>query len=672
MKDFFQQLKAIAKRKSSICAFCVLAIYTVICSFENPAYVILGISSMAVYVILAFLVIHRGKHPGKKDADASDFPGVSLNFLAGFRSPVVILDQECKIMWYNSAFVSATDARHTLFGKTAVEIISPQFTAERAEQLKSGATFSVNLNERDFAISGYGLSSGKKAFTLIVLDDKTELEDTKRLLSDRNAVVAFIMLDNISESLPFAQDKYRRVSAQVAGVISEWGKSIGALVKEYDRDKFILVFEEKKLEPILSSKFEILDSIRETEIEDIEIPITASIGISNIEGTLSEKETAARSALELALQRGGDQAVFRSASSTEYYGGKTKTVQKKTKIRSRIVAGELCELIKQSGNVIIMGHKFCDHDSIASCVAISRIATFYEKEAKIVVNVHDANLKPIFQKMRGHTYYHELFTDAAAAQDMLRSDTLLVICDTNNPDLFESREIFENCINFCIIDHHRKVQEEYVIAPKLAYIEPSASSAAELVSEIAEYAVPEGTLTKLEAELLFAGIILDTNNFKKNTGVKTFSAALFLRSQGADPNEAQGFFRTNLDDFLYETNIENNISAYRDSILIATSDLESHDPSQTKLVSSKCADRLLGINGVEAAFVLAEIGSDTNISARSSGSINVQLILELLGGGGHFDAAGALLKDTDIGSAEELLKSAIDSILDHKKQQTQY
>ncbi len=650
-------------RKSVMCAIVSLVIYTTICAFVNPWLILVGIIMTAGYVVVAFLLLRKDTRSEGFFAEDNAILGITLDFVSKFRSPVIIMNTEGIINWYNSAFVEASESRHSLYGKNAAETINSSFTPARIEQLNSGATFSLNYNDTDYEVSGYALNSGSKSYCLVVLTDKSELVSAKKELAEKNAVVAFIMLDNISDSVTVSQDQYRSVSARVARLISEWTKARGGFVKEYDRDKYIIAFEEKHLAGIIASKFDILDSIRETEVEESSTPVTASIGISNIPGSFAEKEAAARSALELALQRGGDQAVLRTESSTEYYGGKTKTVQKKTKIRSRVIAGELTELISKSSNVLVMGHKFCDHDSIASCVAAARIATSLGKEVKIIVNIHDVNLKPIFSRMRGLNYYYDLFTDAATAQDMITSETLLIICDVNNPEMFESKEIYDNCMNYLIIDHHRKVQEEYAIPPKLTYIEPSVSSASELLCEIAEYALPHGGLTKIEAELLFSGIILDTNNFRKNTGVGTFSAALFLRSQGADPIEAQNFFRTNLDDFMYEADIENNISIYRDRMIIATAKLDSDDPSQTKLVSSKSANRLLSITGVDATFVLARVGNNVNISARSSGSVNVQLILEALGGGGHFDAAGALLKDVTTEQATELLQNAIDEVV---------
>lgn len=668
MREFLKQLKAVSLHKSMICAVIVLALYTFLAGFYSPTLFLFGIVIIFAYLVFTFLLLKRDIKTEGLMAEGGLISGITLDFVMSFRSPVVIINETGAVIWYNNAFNSACHSNRSLYGAGIAELISDSITPSRIEQLKSGASFDIAYGEVDYTVTGYRLNASGKSFCMIVLEDKTELVNTKRLLDEKDAVVGFIMLDNVSDAMQNFQDKYRSVSAHIAGLLEDFAKAHGGIIKEYDRDKYLAFFDKKSLSAMIESKFDILDSIRETTVDGISIPITASVGISCIEGTLAEKESVARAALEHALQRGGDQAVLRTEASTEYYGGKTQTVQKKTKIRSRVVAGELKNLIKQSGNVLIMGHRFADHDSIASCVAAARIATKLEKETKVVVNLHDANLKPIFAKMRGNTYYASLFTDAVSALDLVRSDTLLIICDVNNPDLFESRELFDSCVRVAIIDHHRKAQEEEnEIAPLLSYIEPSASSASELMSEILEYAVPSGSIVKLEAELLFAGIILDTNNFKKNTGVKTFSAALFLRSEGADPSEAQSLFKTTLDEYKNAAKLGENVSVYDDKIAIATSDYLIDDASQIKIASAKIADGLLTVGGIEASFVLAIMGDDVNISARSAGKINVQLILEALGGGGHFDSAGAAVPSCTVEEAKERLIREIDAYLEDQK-----
>ncbi len=376
---------------------------------------------------------------------------------------------------------------------------------------------------------------------------------------------------------------------------------------------------------------------------------------------MGEKELAAHQALDLAMQRGGDQAVLkRRDNAVEYYGGRTKTVQKRTKIRSRIVATEVKNLIEKASNVLIMGHRYADHDSIGSGIGMARFAMRYCQKVNIVVNVHDSNLKGVFKKLGGLNEYKNIFIDGATAQDMITSSTLLIITDVNNVRQFEAPELYENISNVVIIDHHRQ-SAEYAVKPTIVYIEPSASSASEMVSEMLEQQLPPGTLLKEEAEMLFAGIILDTKQFTNNTGPRTFAAAYFLRSEGASPAEAQTLFRSDLNDFKREIKYENNAFIYRD--IIAFSYMEENATQEDKIAASKAADRLLSLEGVLASFVLCRMDQTVHISARSSGTVNVQLITEKIGGGGHFDMAGAQVKNSTLKETFNRLKEAVDQYL---------
>ena len=376
---------------------------------------------------------------------------------------------------------------------------------------------------------------------------------------------------------------------------------------------------------------------------------------------MQAKERAARQALDLALQRGGDQAVLKLRdNATEYYGGKSKTVQKRTKIRSRIIATEVKNLILKASNVIVMGHRFADHDSIGSSIGMARFAMQYSSKVNIVVNTRDSNLKGIFKKLSDIEEYKNIFISGTDAQDLITSSTLLIITDVNNVRQFEAPELFENIANIVIIDHHRQ-SAEFMVKPSVTYIEPSASSASELVCEMLEQQMEPGTLLKEEAELLFAGIILDTKQFANNTGPRTFAAAHYLRSEGANPAEAQMLFRAGLDDFKREIKYEINTFVYRD--IIAFSYIEENATQEDKIAAAKAADRLLTLDGILASFVLCRIDQTVHISARSSGTVNVQLITEKLNGGGHFDMAGAQVKDSTIKDTFVRLKEVIDEYL---------
>ena len=452
------------------------------------------------------------------------------------------------------------------------------------------------------------------------------------------------------------QDKSRTAAAIIGQELENWSASLGGIIKEYDRDKYLLMFEKSNLEKLRENKFDILDTLRSISIDEVAMQFTASIGLASVDGTLAEKEAASRACVDLALQRGGDQAVVKVDSTMEFYGGRSQSVQKKTKVRSRVVANELCSLMKQCSNVIVMGHKYADHDCIASSVAVSRVAKHLGKQVNIVVNIHDFNLKAIFNSLRGNKEYNDLFIDREYAQELMRAETLLVVCDVNNVKLFEVPEIYEAANNVVIIDHHRKIAD-FENEPKIAYIEPAASSVSELMSEILEQVLSQGELPATEANLVLSGIILDTKQFTKNTGVRTFGAALYLRSEGASPYEAQKLFRTSANDFIRESQFENNIHIYRDCITIST--YEGKSQPSDRIIAAKAADRLLSIEGVSTSFVLCTIDDEISISARSDGNINVQLVL----GGGHFDAAGAQIKDLTMREVLEKLKDSIDEFL---------
>lgn len=663
LKDFIQKLFA---RKSTFVGALLLVFYTLACGAKKEMTLCtLGIFLFLVYLCVHLVIAWRAVKKGRMTKDAPLLSELTLDFVTSISSPVVMTNESGEIVWYNRAFLACAGEKTTLYGKKLSDLISPTLGAARLFRERAEA-IPVSYRGVDYAVSCYKTQTGGHNHCITLWEDTTELVSMQKELEMRSVMVAFVVIDNFSEAIQFIQDKQRTALALIGSVLDAWTASIGGILKEYDKDKFIILFEQRYFEKLDDNRFDILDKIREIEIDNITMPFTASIGVSKASGTLAEKESIARNALDLALQRGGDQAVVKTETGVEYYGGRSKSVQKKTKVRSRVIANELASLMKQSGNVIVMGHKYADHDSIASCVAVSRMARFLGKPVGVVVNIHDFNLKKIFESMRFRSgEYDDLFIDREMAHELLRSDTLLVVCDVNNPSFFEVPELYESASAFVVIDHHRKTGE-FVNPPRVSYIEPAASSVSELMCEILEQAVPAGTLTRPEANLLFSGIILDTKQFTRNTGVKTFGAALYLRSEGADPYDATKLFSTSIDDFTRETVFENNIHIYRDCMAIAISERESD--LKDKIAAAKAADRLLTVENVCASFALCTIEGDVHVSARSDGSVNVQLITEALGGGGHFDSAGARLDATTLDDALTLLKGAIDTCLDEKRE----
>ncbi|MDD6313350.1 MAG: DHH family phosphoesterase [Firmicutes bacterium] len=618
------------------------------------AAIIFEFAVLAVYI--CFFARRRGKGLNANGV----WDSISSDLFMRSSNPIAIVTQDGAIAWNNSAFTERIADNNDSDGQK----LSDYLPAELCRGILSGETNDrapeVRLGGGVFRLDSYGFDGTQSdSMHLVQFTDRSEIDSLKSSFAAANPIVMYIAIDNYSEVTGSKQEKYRAIEVKISELLEDWVEKMNGILREIDRERYIVLLEEHCHSDITAEKYDILDRIRALSGDSVDIPLTVSIGTACIDGTLAEKERSADQALNLALQRGGDQAVVKGRTNTEFYGGRTKTVQKRTKIRSRIIAGELTNMFKKADNVLIMGHKYADHDSIGSCVGVARLAMRYSDKVNIVVNIHDVNLKGIFQKLRGIPDYKNVFVDSSTAQDMISTGTVLVVMDVNNYVHFESPELYENCENVVIIDHHRK-SGDFPIEPKLAYIEPSASSASELVTEILEQVIEPGGLLKEEAELLFSGIILDTKQFTRNTGVRTFSAALYLRGEGASPGEAQMLFKTDLSEFMREVKFETNIVIYRDIIAISTYDGQA-EPGD-KIAASKAAERLLSVEGVLASFTLCTIDNTVHVSARSTGTVNVQLILENMGGGGHFDSAGAQLR-MSMTAALKSLKEAIDSYL---------
>ncbi len=640
-------------------------------SILTASFLPLPVAIGALLAELALLWIYgtlSNKRRAAREEQLNILGGVTLDFLMDFSLPCLILGEKGEILWYNRSFQTILPTQDNLYDRNINEIsetkISLRRLTEEAEEDLHTRPINGKIGGKQFELLPYRIYTGDKLCVITVWQSIDRLLELKEELANKNPVVAYAAVDSYSEIAGISQSNYRTVTAKIAILLKEWANSMGAILREVENDRFILVMEEKHLNECTEKKFDILDQVRELSKDSSEIPVTVSIGIAATDGSMSEKEVIAFQALDLALQRGGDQAVIkRRGNATEYYGGRTKTVQKRDRIRSRIVSAGIVSALRGASNVLIMGHRFADHDSIGSCVGMARFAMEYCSRVNVVVNVSDPNLKGIFKKLEGLPEYRDLFIDGVSAQDLITSSTLLIITDVNNVMQFEAPELYENIKDVIIVDHHRQTAE-FTNKPVITYIEPNASSASELVSEMLELALPQGKLLKEEAELLFAGMILDTKQFANNTGPRTFAAALYLRSCGANPAEAQMLFRSDLNDFKREVRFEANAFIYRD--VIAFSFLDTDATAEDKIAASKAADRLLTLEGVLASFVLCRIGNTVHISARSGGKVNVQLITERLNGGGHFDMAGAQMKDTDIKEAFVQLKEVVDQYLNEK------
>ena len=538
---------------------------------------------------------------------------------------------------------------------------------------------SVTLGGSRYIARSYPHRSGGKNYYLVTFSPVEAALRLKQSCEDENTVVALITLDNLEELAQYVRIDYREAEKDVEKVLRNWAGRIHGIFHEYERDKYILFFAQKELPALINSRFsELLTRLEHIRLGDSSVSVTISMGISALGSTLTIKEQNASLALDMALKRGGAQiAVHRDETKCEeryefFSGNRVKGLQKESRVGARVVSDYLCELIRKSGDVLVMGHASPDFDSIGSCVGIAALARYLKKDVHIVVNRHARNFIDCTPDLLPLPEYRNTFIDGTTGMELKGTDTLLILCDVSNTNIMESIDIARTSFNTVIIDHHIKTTDSEELRTLLTYVDPSASSASELVAEILEEALPKDALRKEEANVLLSGIMVDTKNFTRSVGARTFAAALYLRQMGANAEisgtyfyeengdyKAEVIFRRNLEFHEKHRNIAITFCSPED--LYADPDVQSCD---LRVAASKAADKLLTVRGVRAAFALYPYGSGGKtgiaISGRSDGSVNVQEILEVFHGGGHFDSAGASLPGKSISEVRDALSSVIE------------
>lgn len=485
------------------------------------------------------------------------------------------------------------------------------------------------------------------------ITDITALETEKKL---SQPVVILFMVDGYEELISGCLESEKaHVSVQIDKLLEDFAGQTTGVLRKNASDRFIAVIEERHLQEILRNKVEILDKAREIFVND-RLNVTMSIGIGRTGKTLKESEQFARQALEMALGRGGDQAAVKTDNGFEFYGGVSKGVERHTKVKTRIIANSLLELVDNADKIFIMGHKYSDLDSVGSSVGLTCAIRNLGKSAWAVCDYSTSLAKVLIDRFPHVDGEEPLFTEPADAMEELTDNSLLIICDTHNPLIIESKELYEKAKKVVVIDHHRKMVN-YIDNAVIFHHEPYASSASEMVTELIQYFGEAGKLRAVQAECLLAGIMLDTKNFVMKTGVRTFEAAAVLRKMGADTITVKKMFSSSIDSYKRKTQIVAEAEIYR-KCAIAPCDFYADD---LRIVAPQAADELLTIKNVDASFVLFKtMSNEISISARSMGNLNVQLIMEALGGGGHQTMAGAQLKDVTVNEALDPLKKSID------------
>ena len=583
-----------------------------------------------------------------------------------FPLPLVVIRLDGAIVWYNQDFKALVNQKK-LFDKNISELIE---SISSKELLENRVKYNFEINDvaiegKTFDLLGTIVKTDSKTdlndyIIIIYFLEKTELVELQARYEAEQSAVGVIIFDNYDDLMQTIEDSAKpQLLAAVEGTISNWLAPYGGVLRKYERDKYLFIFESIEMESLIEKKFDILDFVKDIETSS-DIPATLSIGFGIRNGGIAGNFESARSAIDIALGRGGDQVVLKDGDEFKFYGGKTKEVEKRTKIKSRVVAGAIKDLMKQSENILVMGHDGSDLDSLGAAIGFWRMAKIFDREASIVFGDVRQSVKSVVEMYQKNPEYSELFITNEQAVSIAGEKTLLIVVDTHRPSLTQCPKLLEICKKIVVVDHHRK-GTEFIQNATINYQEPYASSACELVSEILQYADEKIKLPKLEAESLYAGIVVDTKNFTVKTGVRTFEVATFLRRNGVDPISVSQFFQHDIGMYTTLASIVSGAKITSEGIAVA---MCPQNTSEAQLVSASAADQLLNLLGISAAFVVSDINGVIHISGRSLGQINVQMILETLGGGGHQTVAGAQIENSSIDDVRELLLEKIDEYVE--------
>ena len=572
--------------------------------------------------------------------------------------PMLVFDPESgEILWGNDRFIALTDLKDKLF-EVSVSNAVPGFDAHWLREGKREAPEQVVWNHRTYRVFGAlshtdELKGDHNMLATTYWLDITESEQMRQTLEMTRPAVAILMVDNYEDLMKACPESKRSaLVAEIEEKLNDWCADSGGLLLGYDRDRYLFVMEEKDFAVYAEKKFDVLDTVR--TVESGGVNATLSVGVGRDGDSFESLFKNADLALEMALSRGGDQAVVKDRNNFEFYGGRSKTTEKRTKVKSRVMANALRELIQDARNVYVMGHKYADMDSLGAAVGICCISRKLGKKAQIVIDTENNAAHPVLRALQQQAEYAGVIVNGDTAFLHAQPDTLLVVVDTNRPDSVESEPLLESCTRVAVIDHHRR-GSSYIDKMTLNYHEPYASSASELVTELMQYLIEPSDMLKSEAEALLAGIVLDTKNFTNRTGGRTFEAAAYLRRCGADTQDVQRMFQSDLDAMVTRYAIMRQAEIYHGDIAIVAAD-EAYD----RVTAAKAADELLTIRGIRASFVMYRKDDGVYMSARSLGEVNVQVILEALGGGGNSTTAGGQAKGITVAEAKTKLLEAID------------
>lgn len=639
----------------------IIGILVAILAIYKPVLSIIGI------ILLVYLIYDNWKNSHLQreewikiiESYTEEFDSTTKHVVFNMPFPLTIIEIDGTVSWYNTKFLDLV-GENDILNKNIKNII-PGFNVKKILEKDKGTFLKVNFKDKEYRVFFNVVDINKtardtKQIIMLYWIDNTSFAYLKEKYNDEKLVVCLAYIDNYSEAKNSTDDVNRPiVLAEIDKRINFFANEINGFTRKYENDKYLIIFENKYLKQLEAKRFHILDKIREIDLGN-KIPITLSMGVGVYGKDPIESYNYAKAAIDIALGRGGDQVVVKKIDKLEFYGGKTKAVEKRNKVRSRVISYALRQLIDQSDNLFVMGHKQADMDSFGACIGILKAAEFRNKKGYMILEGINPSITNIYDKMKDEQpEYLEQIITPEEAEEMVGVNSLLVVVDNHRPNYTAAPKLLDMIDKVVLIDHHRR-GADFIEDPVLLYLEPYASSTCELVTEILYYMTDKMELTNFEADALLAGITVDTKNFTFQTGVRTFEAASILKRAGADTTSVRQLFKDDLNTFIKKAEVIRNTSIIFNKIAIAKLDSASEDST---LIAAQSANELLTISGVEASFVLAKTNGKIHISGRSLGNLSVQIILEKLGGGGHLNSAGVQLKGT-MEEVEKLLINAID------------
>lgn len=653
----------------------LLAMVNVVIYFLNIKAGICVSGFLLVYLITMTILLYKNKPVIMNEFInfATQYGQIQRTLLRDLELPHVLMDEEGRIIWTNAAFEQVVH-KEKGYRKSITTVFSTVTKEKLGFEQETELELSYEGHEYIFRMKRISIddvldntevveNAGNENFLIAgYLFDETALKHALKECDDQSVVIGMIYIDNYDEALESVEDVRRSLlMALIDRKINKYIASIDGIVRKTEKDKYLVIMRKKALMTLKESRFELLEDVKTVNIGN-EMAVTVSIGVGVDAPTYAQNAEFARTAIDLALGRGGDQAIVKSPDSIVYYGGKSQQIEKNTRVKARVKANALQEIITSKDKVLIMGHRLADADAFGAAVGISCIARALGRKSHIVINDITSSVKPLAELFRDRNVYEEDFIiGSTEALDKADNSTVLVVVDVNKPSITECPDLIRSCKTVVVLDHHRQ-SSEVIENATLSYVEPYASSTCEMVAEVLQYIAGTVKVRSNEADCMYSGIMVDTNNFTAKTGVRTFEAAAFLRRYGADVTRVRKMFRDGALEYKAKAETVRNAEIYKNAYAMGICPAEGLE-SPTE-IGAQAANELLGINGIKASFVMTEYNGKIYISARSIDEVNVQIIMERLGGGGHMNIAGAQLTDTTPERAVFVVKETLNQMLE--------